>query len=123
VPSPGEAASGGLYKALALAMEPQRPTDEEGYLIGLGWRVEQSSGTRFKSGSGDGFESIMYLNGEAGVALVVLSNAYMDAPYDVDTTSRVLMEQLLALYPPWGQPGGPTGAERQLLDRKVALRG
>jgi hypothetical protein len=47
-----------LAEAIRLAQQPRRPTDLPAYAIGLGWRVQLATGTRVKTGSGDGFESV-----------------------------------------------------------------
>ncbi len=47
-----------LAEAIRLAQQPRRPTDLPEYAIGLGWRVQLATGTRVKTGSGDGFESV-----------------------------------------------------------------
>jgi CubicO group peptidase (beta-lactamase class C family) len=83
-------------KAMQLAQIPRRPTDKDAFKMGLGWRVEQTSGTLLKSGSGDGFESNMLLNKEKGLALVVLSNSYVPSPYpDISTSSSGIFSKLL----------------------------
>jgi len=84
-----------LLRAMAMSHQVLRPTDTEGYSIGLGWRIEDSTGTRMKSGSGDGQESNMYINVEYGLGLVVLSNSFIDSPNDIDTTSTYIFNQML----------------------------
>lgn len=83
-------------KAMQLAQIPRRPTDKDAFKMGLGWRMEQTSGTLLKSGSGDGFESNMLFNTEKGLALVVLSNSYMPSQYpDISTSSSAIFAELL----------------------------
>ena len=86
-----------IFAALELAQqETRRPTDEPmRYHMGLGWRVEVDTGTRLKSGSMDGFESNMLINAEKNIALVVMSNSYVDAPNDVDTLSSEIFEFMM----------------------------
>jgi len=84
-----------LLQAMAMSHKALRPTDTDGYQIGLGWRIEDFTGTRTKSGSGDGQESNMYFHGKKGLGLVVLSNSYIDAPHDIDTTSAYIFKQML----------------------------
>jgi hypothetical protein len=84
-----------LDYAMLLAQKFQRTTDDPAYDIGLGWRVHTATRTRIKTGSGDGFESTMMYQGRKQVAMVVLSNAYLPAPHDVDTTAGILWDQLL----------------------------
>lgn len=83
------------------------------YLLGLGWRIADD-GTRLKSGSGDGFESIMFFNrGDkpptntntnttnttaCSLGLVILSNSYIESPYDTTTTGTDIFNQLLKQY-------------------------
>ena len=43
-----------------------------------------------------GAQAMMY-NPQRQVALVVLSNAYFDAPHDVESTSALLFDKLSAL--------------------------
>lgn len=88
-----------LAPALVLAQKPQRYTDEEGFKIGLGWRV-QEDGTHLKSGSGDGFESIMFFNAKMKIGLVVLSNSYIETPDDVTTTGSDIFAELMRAYVP-----------------------
>jgi len=94
---PGDSVDRTLLAALKLTQIPRRPTDEEGYSIGLGWRV-QEDGTHLKSGSGDGFEGIMFFNTNAGTALIVLSNSYINAPNDTTTTGTDIFAALLDAY-------------------------
>lgn len=88
-----------LLAALKLTHLPQKATDEEGYAIGLGWRVQKDK-THLKSGSGDGFESIMFFNSAAAIALVVLSNSYIAEPNDITTTGTDIFSELLDAYLP-----------------------
>jgi CubicO group peptidase (beta-lactamase class C family) len=87
-----------LLKAMTMSHNVYRPTDTDGYHIGLGWRIEDATGTRMKSGSGDGQESNMYFNSEKNLGLVVLSNSFIDSPNDIDTTSTIIFNQLLDMY-------------------------
>ncbi len=87
-----------LYRAMNFSHQRQRPTDEDGYSIGLGWRIEDSTNTRMKSGSGDGFECNMLFNSEHNLGLVVLSNSYIDSPHDTTTTSEFIFKELLKMY-------------------------
>jgi len=84
---------------LFVAQHPQRPTDEAGYRIGLGWRIDEQE-TRLKSGSGDGFESIMFFNRDEDcrLGLVVLSNSYIASPNDTTTTGTDIFNELLRHY-------------------------
>lgn len=93
----GSTTNEALLAALKLTQIPRRSTDEDGYSIGLGWRI-QADGTHLKSGSGDGFEGIMFFNAKAGTALVVLSNSYIDAPNDTTTTGTDIFAALLDAY-------------------------
>ena len=86
-----------LAAAIRLAQMPIRATDDANYTIGLGWRTHLATGTKLKTGSGDGFESVMQYQVDKGVALVVLSNSYLTAPHDVDTTSDAIWQQLLVM--------------------------
>ncbi len=86
-----------LLAALKTTHVPRRLTDEEGFKIGLGWRV-QPDGTHSKSGSGDGFESIMFFNSQARVALIVLSNSYIDSPHDTTTTGSDIFSVIVNAY-------------------------
>jgi hypothetical protein len=111
-----------LSDTLHLAMIPRRATDTDEYDISLGvwsrcvyscllscvrcellfhtgWRVDKATATRLKSGSGDGFEGNMLFNQAHGIALVVLSNSYIDEPPDIDTTSMYIFAQLMKMYP------------------------
>ena len=56
--NPNAGADATLAEAIRLAQQPRRPTDLPEYAIGLGWRVQLATGTRVKTGSGDGFESV-----------------------------------------------------------------
>ncbi len=87
-----------LSKAMALAQIARRPTDEQPFDIGLGWRVEKTTGTRLKSGSGEGFESNMLFNVEQRVGLVVLCNTYINSSYDISISSQVLFTQIMARF-------------------------
>lgn len=87
-----------LYRAMQFSHQRQRPTDEDGYSIGLGWRIEDATSNRMKSGSGDGFECNMIFNSERNLGLVVLSNSYIDSPHDTTTTSEFIFKELLKMY-------------------------
>lgn len=67
--------------ALAQVVPPSRS-------IGLGWRAETPTGTRLKSGSREGFESIVLLSAPQRPGIVDLASTYVGSRIDVSASSQ-----------------------------------
>lgn len=86
-----------LGNAINITQIPLRPC-YDGFLIGLAWELATSTGTIQKTGSGEGYQSIMLVNRPAEVAMVVLSDAYFPDKYDDFETQAVnLINRIIQL--------------------------
>lgn len=88
-----------LGKAINITQIPLLPC-YDGFLIGLAWELATATGTIQKTGSGEGYESIMLVNRPAQVAIVVMSDSYFPPQYDdFETQSVNLINQIIKLKP------------------------
>ncbi len=82
---------GPLGKAINLAWKQHHPGNEKDFAMGLGWHIARDGQTRWHNGGTGGFRSMMMVNRQLGVAVVVLANTASPA---VDALAEQIMQVL-----------------------------
>lgn len=84
---------GQLGAAIELAWEvQQRPIKAQDFAMGLGWHVARDGATRWHNGQTGGYHSMLLINREANVAVVVLANT---ATMEIDALAEQLVRMLI----------------------------
>lgn len=92
-----EAPDNELGDAIELAWQKQyEPNGGAGAAFGFGWFINHSSETHWHNGGTGGYKTMIKINREKKLALVVLSNTSSD---EVDTLASKLMQRLMAGKP------------------------
>lgn len=63
-----------LEQSAGMAMVPRRPSDSDGYMVGLGWHIDTAEGVWLHTGQTGGYAASLSVVPERGQVVVLLSN-------------------------------------------------
>ncbi|MDA8745465.1 serine hydrolase [Rubripirellula amarantea] len=103
---------GPVGEAIELAWKQHSPADQSGSAMGLGWMIHPDGMTRWHNGETGGSHSIIVVNRELKVAVIVLANT---APGDtVDQLAMELVARTVPSHSPRDQPTEPDPSDANL---------